>query len=74
MTSTSATTKSASPTGPNGVTWMAMPGAEMTSSTTTATELALCARRKSAMPAAATATSHAMLPIVLKTMRMSLSL
>ena len=45
ITRSRATTKSASPAGPNGVTWVTMPGAEMRNSATTAIELAVAARR-----------------------------
>ena len=60
--------------GPNGVTWMTIPGAETRNRATTAIELAVRARRNSASPAAATATSHASPPIVLSTVMTPLSL
>ena len=57
----------ARPTGPKGVTWMAMSGADRTSSSATATERDARERRKSAVAAATEAMTHAALPIALST-------
>jgi hypothetical protein len=51
--------KRAIPTGPNGGTCQAIGTAEITSNSTTATELRASARRNRATPAATTAISHA---------------